>query len=138
MLPRDELVGATIEEWIVAYDECTNPLLDKARKGSVDLAFGAGAHNADLLPDSAAGRLKAPRRVSARIGLVGLTSRAITVAAGNNSCSNCNCFAPISTHRLFRAPSRGPRFHPAWAKSSSGLGRKHQDDPINAGVTVAF
>ena len=36
---RDELVGATIEEWIVAYDECTNPLLDKARKGSVDLAF---------------------------------------------------------------------------------------------------
>jgi hypothetical protein len=62
VLPRDELVGATIEEWIVAYDECTNPLLDKARKGSVDLAFGAGAHNADLLPDSAAGRLKAPRK----------------------------------------------------------------------------
>ena len=59
---RDELVGATIEEWIVAYDECTNPPLDKARKGSVDLAFGAGAHNADLLPDSAAGRLKAPRK----------------------------------------------------------------------------
>ena len=64
VLPRDELVGATIEEWIVAYDECTNPLLDKARKGSIDLAFGAGAHNADLLPDSAAGRLKAPRKGS--------------------------------------------------------------------------
>ena len=49
-----------------------------------------------------------------------LTSRAITVAAGTNSCSNSNCFARISTHRLFRAPSRGPRFHPAGAKSSLG------------------
>ena len=41
-----------------------DPLLDKARKGSVDLAFGAGAHNADLLPDSAAGRLNPLERVS--------------------------------------------------------------------------
>jgi len=32
-------VQATIEEWIVAYDECTNPLLDKACKGSIDLAY---------------------------------------------------------------------------------------------------
>ena len=91
---RDELVGATIEEWIVAYDECTNPLLDKARKGSVDLAFGAGAHNVDLLPDSAAGRLKAPRKGLRKDRIGRLTSRAITVAAGTNSCSSCNCFGP--------------------------------------------
>ena len=38
------------------------PLLDKVRKGSVDLVFGAGAHNADLLADSAAGRPKAARK----------------------------------------------------------------------------
>jgi hypothetical protein len=62
VLPARRVGRGDFEEWIVAYDECTNPLLDKARKGSVDLAFGAGAHNADLLPDSAAGRLKAPRK----------------------------------------------------------------------------
>ena len=54
-------------------------------------------------------------------------------------CSPEFWFRRVMDFRLFRAPSRGPRFHPAWAKSRLwGLGWKHQDDPINAGVTVAF
>jgi hypothetical protein len=35
--------------------------------------------------------------VSARAELVGLTSRATTVAVGTTSCSNASCFGPNST-----------------------------------------
>jgi hypothetical protein len=31
---RDELVGATIEEWIVAYDECTTPCWTRRAKAA--------------------------------------------------------------------------------------------------------
>ena len=38
--------------------------------------------------------------VSARVGLAGLTSRAMTLAVGTNSCSNCNRLGTISMFAL--------------------------------------
>jgi GAF domain-containing protein len=59
--------------------------------------------------------------VSARVGLVGLTSRATTGAAGTTSCSNANCFGPTSTPNVV-TPVRLPPGRARLATSPTSTG----------------
>jgi hypothetical protein len=60
-------------------------------------------------------------KASARVRLVGLTSRAIVVAVGTNWCSSSSCFAPTSTLRLVTPVRLLPgRFRLATSPTATG------------------
>ena len=83
---RSQLGAVAVEECIDADHQRTCPQLGQARKDRVEIAISARVQDmADLSPSvrAAAGRTR--DWVSARAGLVGLTSSATTVAVGTTS-----------------------------------------------------
>src|SRR5262245_49157728 len=67
--------------------------------------------------------------VSATVELAGLTSRAMTLAVGTNSCSNCSRFGPISTFVLVTPVALPPgRLRLATSPSWTGVGGHFEND----------
>ena len=94
---RGELFAPAREECIGADHEPARSQLDQLCEDSIEVTFGAGIQDMELQPEGTSRRLHLLRVVSATVGLAGLTSRAMTLAVGTSSCSNCSRFGVIST-----------------------------------------
>ena len=91
---------ATVEEWVAADHEPTRSQFDQLCEDIIEVTFGAGIQDMKLQPESMGGRQRRARLGAVRAGSVGLTSRAMTLAVGINSCSNCSRFGIISAFKV--------------------------------------
>ena len=88
----------------------------------------------ELQPEGAGRRLQVSRLRLGEVGLVGLTSRAMMVAVGTNSCSSSSRFGPSSTFNVV-TPVRLPpgRFRLATSPSCDRVGPVVEDDRNRCG-----
>ena len=131
---RGKLLAPASEKWIGADHERACPQLGQGRKDRIEIAFGARMQDMEL---AARGRGPPPARSLDRVsaaGLVGLTSRAMTVALGINSCISSSRFGPISTFKML-TPVRLPpgRFRLVTSPNSTGSNRYREDDRNRCG-----
>ena len=97
-----ELFDPGTEECIVADHERACSQLDQGCESRIEVAFGARMQDMELQPEGAGRRLQVFQEGSARVGLVGLTSTATTVAVGTNSCSSSSRLGPTSESMWLR------------------------------------
>ena len=94
-----ELFAAATEETIGADHPARQPQFGPSRaKTRIEFAFGTGLQDMELKVEVCERAAFGGFRLRARqMGLVGLTSRAMMVAVGTNSCSSSSRFGPTST-----------------------------------------
>jgi hypothetical protein len=115
------------EECFAADHEPAGSQLDQGCEDRIEVAIGARMQDMELELEGAGRRLQVSRLGLGNNGiggLVGLTSRAMTVPLGTNSCSTSSCFGPISTLNAV-TPVRLPpgRFRLATSIEFLGAGR---------------
>jgi hypothetical protein len=79
-----EFFSLAREEWVAAGDDKSVGSAGQARGGLVKFGHSAGMQNLELQPEGACSFCASPDWTSATRGLVGLTTRVMTVVLGNS------------------------------------------------------
>ena len=116
-----ELFAPAREKWIAADHERACPQLGHGRKDRIEIAISCRMQDMELQPEGAGRRLHVSRLSVSAAGVVGFTSRAMTVAVGISSCISSSRFGPISTSKML-TPVRLPpgRFRLVTSPNSTG------------------
>ena len=79
---RDELIRPTYKENVAAYQERASMPLDQGQEGSLELACAACIQHHKVYAENVCRRLYLSCSAASKLGLVGLTRKAINLSAG--------------------------------------------------------